>query len=202
MSNQSNEKFFDLHTTGIGYLNRIRTVTPRKGKPFTCVTIAALHGSTDKAEYSYIDCNIVGAEAELLVQRCQKAVEAKKKVLVSFRIGDIWADAFTYENGEKKGQSGASLKGRLLFIGWIKVDKKLVYEAKPKGDAAQVSDQTVPAATTLVDQAQPDAVQFADQVQPDAVQVADQVQADAAQFADQDLSDLGHDLPGQANQAA
>jgi len=38
-TNQSNEaKFFDLHTTGIGYLNRIREVKPRgKGK--------AIHGS-------------------------------------------------------------------------------------------------------------------------------------------------------------
>lgn len=126
-------KFFDLHTTGIGYLNRIREVKPRgKGNPFMAVAIAALHGSADAVEYSYIDCNVVGAEAEKLIRRCQEAVSAEKKVLVSFRIGDIWADAFTYEKGEKKGQPGASLKGRLLFIGWIKVDGETVYEAKPR----------------------------------------------------------------------
>ena len=142
MTNQSNEsKFFDLHTTGIGYLNRIREVSPRKGKPFTCVTVAALKGATDSVEYSYIDCNVVGAEAELLVKRCREAVEAGKKVLVSFRIGDIWADAFTYERGEKKGQAGASLKGRLLFIGWIKVDGKQVYEAKPKNLTPPVGNE-------------------------------------------------------------
>ncbi len=34
MSNQSNEaKFFDLHTTGIGYLNRIREVSPARASP-------------------------------------------------------------------------------------------------------------------------------------------------------------------------
>jgi len=133
MSNQANEaNFFDLHTTGIGYLNRIREVKPRcKGKPFWAVTVAALRGSTDNAEYTYIDCNAVGADAETLIKRCQQAVVAGKKVLVSFRIGDMWADAFTHEKGEKKGQAGASLKGRLLFIGWIKVDGHLVYE-KPK----------------------------------------------------------------------
>ncbi|WP_350617546.1 DUF3577 domain-containing protein, partial [Pseudomonas sp. HY7a-MNA-CIBAN-0227] len=45
---QTNEaKFFDLHTTGIGYLNRIREVKPRgKGKPFMAVTVAALRGSS------------------------------------------------------------------------------------------------------------------------------------------------------------
>lgn len=174
MSNQSNEaKFFDLHTTGIGYLNRIREVSPRKGKPFTCVTVAALHGSADKAEYSYIDCNVVGAEAESLIKRCQQAVEAKKKVLVSFRIGDIWADAFTYDKGDKKGQAGASLKGRLLFIGWIKVAGKLVYEAKPKftnppvgnedhsDDTDRPGDQDQP-----VDQGQPGAEQLGEQLPP------------------------------------
>ncbi|PUA46354.1 hypothetical protein C5U62_13020 [Pseudomonas protegens] len=136
MSNntQTNEtKYFDLHTTGIGYFNRVREVKPRgKGKPFMAVAIAALHGASDAVEYSYIDCNVVGTEAEKLVRRCQQAVEADKKVLVSFRIGDIRADAFTYEKGDKQGQPGASLKGRLFFIGWIKVDGETVYEAKPK----------------------------------------------------------------------
>jgi len=42
----SETKYFDLHTTGIGYLNRLREVTPRKGKPFMAVTVAALKGAT------------------------------------------------------------------------------------------------------------------------------------------------------------
>lgn len=140
---QTNEaKFFDLHTTGIGYLNRIREVKPRgKGKPFMAVAVAALRGSSDDTEYSYIDCNVVGAEAEKLIRRSQAAVDAGKKVLVSFRIGDIWADSFTYEKGDKQGQPGASLKGRLLFIGWIKVDGETVYQAKPKDSAEPLPSQ-------------------------------------------------------------
>lgn len=144
-------KFFDLHTTGIGYLNRIRELQPRgKGKATVSVVVAALHGSCDDTEYTYIDCNVVGTEAEQLIRRCQQAVDAGKKVLVSFRIGDIWSDAFTYMKGEKKGQPGASIKGRLLFIGWIKVDGEIVHQAKPKdsdepllnqsGDAEENSD--------------------------------------------------------------
>lgn len=190
MTNQSNEaKFFDLHTTGIGYLNRIREVSPRKGKPFTCVTVAALHGATDKAEYSYIDCNVVGAEAESLVKRCQQAVEAKKKVLVSFRIGDIWADAFTYDKGEKKGQAGASLKGRLLFIGWIKVDGKLVYEAKPKNVTPPADNQGQPGVDQALNQDQPE-------------QPVNQGQPVVDQFGEQLEPDLGNDLPQEPNQAA
>lgn len=193
MSNQSNEaKYFDLHTHGIGYLNRIRQVTPRKGSPFTCVTVAALHGSVDDAEYTYIDCNVVGAEAESLVKRCQQAVEARKKVLVSFRIGDIWADAFTYEKGDKKGQIGASLKGRLLYIGWIKVDGNLVYEAKPKNTNTSVDDQGQSG----------DANKPVNQEQPVAHQTVNQEQPADDQFGEQHQPDFGSDIPQQANQAA
>ncbi|WP_248767855.1 STY4534 family ICE replication protein [Pseudomonas sp. MWU12-2345] len=151
MSNQTNEtKFFDLHTTGIGYLNRIREVSVRKGKPFMAVTVAALRGSSDEVEYTYIDCNVVGEEAERLIRRCQDAVNNKgKKVLVSFRIGDIWPDTFTYDKGDKIGKTGVSLKGRLLFIGWVKVDGETVYEAKPREvaiAAEQGQEQATPEA--------------------------------------------------------
>lgn len=131
-SNTNETQYFDLHTTGIGYLNRIREVEVRKGKPFMAVTVAALHGASDEVEYSYIDCKVSGSDAEKLVRRCKASVTAGKKVLIAFRIGDIWAEAFTYTKGDKKGETGVSLKGRLLFISWIKIDGETVYEAKPK----------------------------------------------------------------------
>ncbi|WP_057447696.1 STY4534 family ICE replication protein [Pseudomonas syringae group genomosp. 3] len=143
MSNSTNEtKYFDLHTTGIGYLNRIREVKPRKGNPFMAVTVAALKGCTTSAEYAFIDCNVVGAEAEKLIRRSQEAVVAGKKVLVSFRIGDIWADTFTYGSGDKQGQTGVSLKGRLLYLAWIKVEGEYVYQAPLKEEAPASSEST------------------------------------------------------------
>ena len=39
------QKYFDLHITGIGYVNRIRTVPVKRGKSFYAVDISALHGS-------------------------------------------------------------------------------------------------------------------------------------------------------------
>lgn len=45
-------KYFDLHTSGIGYLNRTREVSVRKGNPFMAVTIAALQGAADEVEYT------------------------------------------------------------------------------------------------------------------------------------------------------
>lgn len=77
---------------------------------------------------------------------------------MNFRIGDIWADSFTYEKGDKQGQPGASLKGRLLFIGWIKVDGETVYQAKPKDSAEPLPSQEGDAAGDSDDgQQQPDA---------------------------------------------
>nr|QOU99420.1 Periplasmic protein TonB [Pseudomonas syringae pv. actinidiae] len=151
MSNSTNEtKYFDLYTVGIGYLNRIREVKPRKGDPFMAVTIAALKGSTDSVEYSYIDCNVVGAEADKLIRRCQEAVAADKKVLVSFRIGDLWPDVFTYSSGAKQGQTGVSLKGRLLYLAWIKVEGEYVYQAPQKEEAPASSESSQSEATPVV----------------------------------------------------
>lgn len=143
MSNTSTNEaqYFDLHTTGVGYLNRIREVKPRKGKPFMAVTVSALKGSTDSVEYTRIDCNVVGEEADKLIRRCQQAVEAEKKVLVGFRIGDIWTDPFTYQKGPNQGLPGAALKGRLLYVGWIKVDGEMVYQAQPSNPETGEKEQ-------------------------------------------------------------
>jgi len=139
-------KYFDLHTTGIGYLGRIREVKLKKGQPFWACTIAAMHGeckapdSGEKPEYTYFDCNVVGAEAEKLIKRCAPAVAAGKKVLVGFVIGDIHLDRFVYDKGERKGETGVSLKGRLLRIRWIKVNGEMTWQEPPK-DAQNATSQ-------------------------------------------------------------
>ncbi|MNT57682.1 hypothetical protein D3C72_1950690 [compost metagenome] len=69
------------------------------------------------------------------------AVNAEKKVLLSFRIGDLWIDPFLYEKGDKQGQPGASLKGRLLFIDWIKVNGTFEYKARARQEATAPAEQ-------------------------------------------------------------
>ncbi len=112
---------FDLHVNGIGYLNRIREVKVKKGAFWAC-TIAALHGSIDDPETTYLDCKIEGAEALEKVRFLQGAVNANQKVTVSFRVGDIYPEAFIYQSGLKQGETGVSIKGRLLKIGSAKID--------------------------------------------------------------------------------
>jgi len=142
-ANQSQEatSYFNLHTVGIGYLNRVREVQVRRGQPFMACDIAALHGASDAVEYTRFDCKVAGGEADRLIRLYMDAVRAEKKVLLSFRIGDLWIDPFLYEKGDKQGQPGASLKGRLLFIDWIKVNGKLEYKAPARQEATAPAEQ-------------------------------------------------------------
>ena len=130
----SEATYFDLHTQGLGYLNRIREVTPSRGKAFLACTIAALNGPTEAPEYRYFDVTVCGAEAQQLVNRYAEAVDQGRRVLLGFRLGDLWTDLFRYNRGDKAGKTGVSLKARLLFISWIKVDGQLVYQARPKAE--------------------------------------------------------------------
>lgn len=127
-------KYFDLHTAGVGYVSRIREVKPKKGAAFLACKVSALCGPSDAVEYRHFDCRVSGAEAEKLVRRCMDAVDAEKKVLIGFNIGDIYPDLYEF-NGETK----VMLKGRLLRIDWIKVDGQNVYTA-PKRDAEDVAE--------------------------------------------------------------
>ncbi len=145
MTTSDEKTYFDLHITGLGYLNRIREVKPKKGAPFLACDIAALNGPSDDVSYVRFDTRVSGSEAQHLVRRCIAAVEAEKKVLISFRLGDLWADTFTYSKGKHAGEQGVSFKARLLFIGWVKVDGKLVYKAEPKPTDADESETDIPA---------------------------------------------------------
>lgn len=118
MNTTSNEKsYFDLHTSGIGYLQRAREVPVKGGRraqPFLAVTIAAFVGSAKDPSYRYFDVKVSGAEAKKLVERYIGVDEPRQRPLVRFRIGDLWGDAYIRPNGERKGEAAASLKGRLL----------------------------------------------------------------------------------------
>lgn len=156
MTNQTQDqatKYFNLHTSGIGYVNRIREVKPKKGDSFWACNVAGLRGSEDNVDYTYFDCRVSGTEAIKLIKRLAKTIEKAKaegkedknlpKILIGFTIGDIYTETFLYESGNKKGETGVTLKGRLLHISLIKVDGKEVYKAPSKEEA----DSSVPSTT-------------------------------------------------------
>jgi len=114
----SQEKsYFDIHTSGIGYVQRAREVpvkAGRKAQPFLACTIAALVGPAKDPILRYFDVKVSGAEAKKLVQGYVGVDDPKKRPLVRFRIGDLWVDPFIRPKGDQKGDPAATLKARLL----------------------------------------------------------------------------------------
>lgn len=185
---QTGSEFFDHISSGLGYLNSIREVQTKKGKYLAC-KIAALYGRCTEPEYIYYDLNVTAKDAEHLVRRCIAACDAKRKVLVGFSVGDAHPKIFNFSNPEKQGQQGVSMKGRLLSIGWIKIDGSMVYKAEKKNQsdiqtqAPVVNNEAPPAAATSTNtQAAPQTAQASATVtpQPDVpVEVAAEAVADS-----------------------
>ena len=133
------DHYYDLHVTGLGYLNRVREVKPQRGKAFLAASIGALHGPSDEVQKTWFDVRVSGQEAQKVVRSLMSDAEAGKAVLIGFRLGDLTAETFVYEKGPKQGQTGVTLKARLLKIAWAKVDGKTVYTA-PKEAAAPAGE--------------------------------------------------------------
>jgi hypothetical protein len=126
--------YFDLHILGIGYLHRAREVNPKRGEPFLAVEVSALHGASGQTEYTRFDCRVSGREAQRIVRQLMPDIEAEQHVLVKFKLGDLYAETFIYQNGEKKGQVGVSLKARLLRIDWTKVNGEYAIRPRSRDD--------------------------------------------------------------------
>ncbi len=141
-STDSANEYFDLHTTGVGYVNRIREAEVKKGNNFMACTIAALRGSKSAVEYSYFDCRVSGAEASKVIRSLLNASKENKQILAGFKIGDLYPETFTYKSGKKEGRTGVSLKAHLLYLSWVKVDGDTFYTAPSKnGSAAQAEPE-------------------------------------------------------------
>lgn len=150
--NQSVEprKYFDLHLRGLGYLSRVRDVTARgngrsKAKPFLACAISAFHGDPNVENgivYLPLDLIVAGEKAREAVRAVMDdANDPDVKVLVSFRAGDHYIRTFE-RTGNRAGETGAVLKGRLLKLFWIKVDGLDVYrdESEERNDADAGND--------------------------------------------------------------
>ena len=127
----SQPSYFNLHVEGVGYLNRVRTVKPKKGQEFLACTVAALRGSDSDVSYTKFDCRVSGADAQAIVKRLENDVAADKAVIIGFRIADIYPEMFTFEKGDRKGQPGVSIKGRLLRIKFAKVNGESIDVPQP-----------------------------------------------------------------------
>ncbi|PSU45776.1 hypothetical protein C9J12_21285 [Photobacterium frigidiphilum] len=126
MTQNTQTTHFDLHITGFGFFNRIRKVEPKKGKPYWSTSIAAMRG--DDGQKTYFDCSVVGAEAKALFDTHLSSVGENDVITASFKLGDLYTETFVYKQGVKSGQTGVSLKARLLQIRYLKINDQVVYQ--------------------------------------------------------------------------
>ena len=154
MTASAQANHFNLHVNGVGYLNRVRWVEPRRNagrraEPFLACSVSALRGNAEQPDYTYFDLRVSGREAIEMVDRLGEDVAAQRKVFISFRVGDIYPhlyerDVKDRETGRKTGEREMAtlIKGRLLLINSITIDGENVF--KRDADAAQ-SEDDVPA---------------------------------------------------------
>ena len=93
LDNNHETKYFDLHVTGIGYLNRVRDVPVKRAQPFLAVDISALHGDSEDVQYTRFDCRVSGSDAKTIIEQLRPVIDGdNNKVLVGF--AGSTADAF------------------------------------------------------------------------------------------------------------
>jgi hypothetical protein len=145
MTTENTNEYFDLITTGLGYLNRSRLVTPKQGSPYESVTIAALHGNTENPHYSYFDTRVVGTDVIEFVKKYRDHINNRDtKVLVKFNIGDGQGDSYEATKGNHVGERFHLIKGRLLKITWAKVGDTVVIERNRDESESHQAKSTSP----------------------------------------------------------
>jgi len=188
------KEFFDLHTTGVGYLNRARTVNPNQGKPYEAVSIAALRGRSDNPSYSYFDTLIVGSDANDFVKKHKDAINDRNtKVLVRFKVGDGEPLSYEVKSGDNKGNRNHFIKSRLLQITWASINGEVVLAppvsttSDSSADNQQADDQVADQSAENLQSAEPSEQQPADEQIPATVEL---------NLTDVDFVDKRADLEG------
>jgi hypothetical protein len=141
---------FNLHVSGIGYLNRVRWVQPkqagRKAQPFLACSVSALRGDSESPDYTYLDLRVSGQEAIELVKKCMEDVDQRRKVVISFKVGDIYPHMYERDvrvDGQSTGvkEMACLIKGRLLLINTITIDGERVYSRQAEDEAVDMAPE-------------------------------------------------------------
>lgn len=133
-SDKTEDGYFNLITTGVGYLSRYRVIKPANGDSYVRVNISALEGPKNEPSYVYFDNSIAGKTALQLCQELQPAIDDRDtKVLVGFSLGSARPISYVPTSGKHKGKQQTKIDARLLSLDWVRLKEKggdyeLVYE--------------------------------------------------------------------------
>ncbi|NWA25595.1 DUF3577 domain-containing protein [Pseudomonas gingeri] len=128
-STAEEKKYFNQHIRGFAYLSNARTIDPPKGDAYQLVRVSALHGAADDCSYTDYDCRVIGTVAKELIKKCAKAINSGETVFVRFLLSGLWVVPYIYQQGEKQGQPGASLRANLLSMSMMMINGDVVYTA-------------------------------------------------------------------------
>ncbi len=146
MSTTTNDtvKYNDQHTTGMGYLNRARTVNPSQGQPYESVSLSGLGGRVDNPSYTYYDCTSVIGKALAKYLLLKDAIkDDTKKVMVCFKVSDGRPDSYVIKD-KTTGQDVRRhvIKCKLLNITWASIDgQEVQFELDNEMDGDGVESQ-------------------------------------------------------------
>lgn len=138
--NQDNaKKFFDLTTYASGYPNFAREIKVKgKNEDYTRVNFTARYGLAGDLSYVNYDLKIPSKGSILAdFEKVKAAINDRdKKVVMACCIGDAQPETFTYQKGEREGEVGVAMKGRMLNIIWCAVEGELVIDNRKNQEAA------------------------------------------------------------------
>ena len=125
-SDDSEKRYYDLYTRGIGFLNSVRDIEPENGLPFLSVQISAMRGELSKMHRTRFTCSVAGEQTIDFVRALETEVNAGKRVVVGFRLSDVHPQLFWYSKGQHKGRPGIALYARLYRLDWARVNGSLI----------------------------------------------------------------------------
>lgn len=118
--------YFNLLTTGVGYLNSVKEISPDDEMPFLVVNIAALRGHPNSVKKTYFSAIVSGAHAHEWIRLLADEVVQGRKVLLRFRLSDIEGSTYSPKDSDPDEPPRVTLRTRLVGVDWARVDGKVV----------------------------------------------------------------------------
>lgn len=179
--NQNQTKYYNLHINGVGFLNRVRMIEPKKGQPYMAVDVTLQEGAYTKGNYDEVNetrlsCRVSGTIAQQIltdnvlndsdVVTNAKDFRQNSTIRAVVKLAGLKEEEFTYSEGHPKaGSIGHSLRSRVLTISHLYIDGNevdLTGYGETESDTAdasaeaEVAEADVEAATVEGELVEPD----------------------------------------------
>lgn len=130
-----NNRYFNEHASGIGYLNAFKELGDEGQPGFLSVQVSVIQGPSDDVHYEYHDLIATSERVRNAILAHRDAIEdSESNVLIHFKMVNPRAKAFTYKQGERAGELGTAIGGILTRINTLKVNGEVVYQDESTSD--------------------------------------------------------------------